>query len=176
MDFSWTAEQDGLYEQAREFAARRVNPVVDARDGVAYFGEQEWRLCGEFGLLGSCVPQRYGGRGHDALTVARVVEGFSRGCRDLGLVFSACAHLFACAMPIAEHGGEELKQRVLPGLAGGDSIGANAITEAEAGSDVFSLRSRAVRDGHRYLLTGTKTFVTNGPVADCFLVYASTEP
>src|SRR5215211_8248264 len=176
MEFFSTAQQDRLYDEAREFARRRVNPAVQERDAVPYFSHREWRLCGELGLLGACVPQRYGGQGHDALTVARLVEGFSRGCSDTGLVFSACAHLFACAMPIAEHGSEELKQRVLPRLAGGDSVGANAVTEADAGSDVFSLRSRAVRDGDRYLLSGTKTFVTNGPVADCFLVYASTEP
>src|SRR5215218_3670973 len=176
MDFSWTAEQDRLYQQALEFAAQRVNPVVEGRDGVPYFGEREWLLCGELGLLGSCVPERYGGRGHDALTVARIVEGFARGCSDTGLVFSACAHLFACAMPIAEHGDDELKSRVLPRLATGEWIGANAITEADAGSDVYALSARAVRDGRHYVLTGTKTFVTNGPVADCLLVYASTEP
>lgn len=79
-------------------------------------------------------------------------------------------------MPIAEHGDEELKERVLPRLASGEWVGANAITEADAGSDVFALSCRAVRDRDRYLLTGAKTYVTNGPVADCFLVYASTEP
>jgi alkylation response protein AidB-like acyl-CoA dehydrogenase len=176
MQFSSSAEQDRLYEEAREFALARVNPAARARDAAAYFSEHEWRLCGELGLLGSCVPEQYGGGGHDALTVARIVEGFAKGCSDTGLVFSACAHLFAVAMPIAEHGDDDLKQRVLPRLAGGEWVGANAITEAEAGSDVFSLQTRAVRDGSRYLLTGTKTFVTNGPVADCFLVYASTEP
>jgi alkylation response protein AidB-like acyl-CoA dehydrogenase len=176
MQFSSSAKQDRLYEEAREFALSRVNPAVRARDEAPYFSEQEWRLCGELGLLGSCVPERYEGAGHDALTVARIVEGFAKGCCDTGLVFSACAHLFAVAMPIAEHGGDDLRERVLPRLASGDWVGANAITEAEAGSDVFSLQTRAVRDGSRYLLTGTKTFVTNGPVADCFLVYASTEP
>jgi alkylation response protein AidB-like acyl-CoA dehydrogenase len=176
MDFSWTAEQDGLYEQAREFAARRLSPELAGRRGSPFRVEPEWRLCGEAGLLGAAVPERYGGRGHDALTVARVVEGFARGCSDLGLVFSACAHLFACAMPIAEHGTDELKQRLLPGLASGALVGANAITEAEAGSDVFSLATRAVRDGSCYRLTGAKTYVTNGPVADCFVVYASTAP
>jgi alkylation response protein AidB-like acyl-CoA dehydrogenase len=176
MEFSSTAEQDRLYAQAREFAARCVNPAVQQRDRMPYFGEQEWRLCGELGLLGGCVPERYGGRGHDALTVARVVEGFARGCDDTGLAFSACAHLFACAMPIAEHASEDLKERVLPLLASGEWVGANAITEADAGSDVFALSSRAVRDGDRYRLTGAKSYVTNGPVADCFLVYASTAP
>jgi L-prolyl-PCP dehydrogenase len=176
MGFSSTAEQDRLYEEARDFATRRVNPAVAQRDGAPYFGEAEWRLCAEAGILGSSIPARYGGGGHDALMVARIVEGFSRGCRDTGLVFSACAHLFAVAMPIAEHGTDELKARVLPRLAAGEWVGANAITEAEAGSDVFSLQTRAVRDRDRYLLTGTKSFVTNGPVADCFLVYASTEP
>jgi L-prolyl-PCP dehydrogenase len=176
MELIPTAEQDRLQEEARHFAAHRVNPAVEARIARPYFSEEEWRLCGEFGLLGSCVPERYGGGGHDALTVAKIVEGFAKGCCDTGLVFSACAHLFAVAMPIAEHGGDELKERVLPRLASGEWVGANAITEAEAGSDVFSLQTRAVRDGTGYLVTGTKTFVTNGPVADCFLVYASTEP
>jgi L-prolyl-PCP dehydrogenase len=176
MQFSSSAEQDRLYEEAREFALASVNSAVRARGATPYFSEQEWRLCGELGLLGSSVPGQYGGRGHDALTVAKIVEGFAKGCSDTGLVFSACAHLFAVAMPIAEHGDDELKKRVLPRLASGEWVGANAITEAEAGSDVFSLQTRAVRDGSRYLLTGTKTFVTNGPVADCVLVYASTEP
>jgi alkylation response protein AidB-like acyl-CoA dehydrogenase len=176
MHLSPTAEQDRLYEEARQFAAQRVNAAIASRVGESYFGAEEWRLCGESGLLGCCVPEQYGGAGHDALTVARIVEGFAKGCSDTGLVFSACAHLFAVAMPIAEHGSDELKARVLPRLASGDWVGANAITEADAGSDVFAMKTSAVRDGDRYRLTGAKTFVTNGPVADCFLVYASTEP
>jgi L-prolyl-PCP dehydrogenase len=176
MAFSCTAEQDRLYLEAREFAEHRVNPAVRRRSGASHLSQEEWRLCGEIGLLGASIPERYGGGGHDALTAARMVEGFARGCSDTGLVFAACAHLFACAMPIAEHGDEELKARVLPRLASGEWVGANAITEADAGSDVFALRTRAVRDGDRYLLTGTKSFVTNAPVADCLLVYATTEP
>jgi alkylation response protein AidB-like acyl-CoA dehydrogenase len=176
MHFSPTAEQDRLYDEARQFAAQRINPAIEARAGRPYFGADEWRLCGELGLLGACVPEEHGGRGHDALTVARIVEGFARGCSDTGLVFAACAHLFAVAMPIAEHGGADLRERVLPRLASGEWVGANAITEAEAGSDVFALQTTAVRDGEEYVLTGGKSFVTNGPVGDCFLVYASTEP
>jgi alkylation response protein AidB-like acyl-CoA dehydrogenase len=175
MSFSSSAEQDRLYNEAREFAAVRVSGTAQERDDANHLAAA-WRLCGEAGLLGACIPRRYGGRGHDALAVARIVEGFARGCPDTGLVFAACAHLLACAMPIAEHGGDDLKSRVLPRLASGEWVGANAITEVDAGSDVFSLTTRAVRDGGRYLLSGSKTFVTNGPVADCFLVYASTEP
>jgi alkylation response protein AidB-like acyl-CoA dehydrogenase len=170
------AEQDQLYEEARQFAVQRVNRAIEARAGTPYFSQQEWRLCGELGLLGACVPEAYGGRGHDALTVARIVEGFARGCSDTGLVFAACAHLFAVAMPVAEHGSDELKARVLPRLVTGEWVGANAITETEAGSDVFALQTKAIRDGDTYMLTGAKSFVTNGPVGDCFLVYASTEP
>jgi L-prolyl-PCP dehydrogenase len=176
MWFSPTAEQRRLYEQAREFAGDRVNPVVEQRAGAPYFAEREWRLSAEAGLLGACIPECYGGGGHDALAVAHIVEGFARGCCDTGLVFSACAHLLACAMPIAEHGDAALKDRVLPKLSGGDWVGANAITEADAGSDVHALATTAVRDGSRYVLNGTKSFVTNGPVADAFLVYASTAP
>jgi glutaryl-CoA dehydrogenase (non-decarboxylating) len=72
MDLSPTAEYERLYEEARQFAAQRINSAIAARAARPYFGEDEWRLCGELGLLGSCVPEQYGGRGHDALTVARV--------------------------------------------------------------------------------------------------------
>lgn len=168
MGFSSTAEQERLHDEARAFARERL-------DGASAFREA-WGRCGEAGLLGASLPVAYGGGGHDALTVAHIVEGFAHGCRDTGLVFSACAHLFACAMPVAEHGDDALKADVLPRLASGEWVGANAITEADAGSDVFALRARAMRAGDEYRITGTKTFVTNGPVADCFLVYASTEP
>jgi alkylation response protein AidB-like acyl-CoA dehydrogenase len=90
-------------------------------------------------------------------------------------VFSACAHLFACAKPIELFADDPLKALVLPRLASGQWIGANAITEAEAGSDVFALRTTARRDGDGYVLNGAKSYVTNGPVADVFLVYASTD-
>src|SRR4051794_41900207 len=86
MEFCSTAAQTQLYEQAREFAGRRVNPAVRARGEAPYFGEQEWRLCGELGLLGSCVPERYGGGGPDALPLAHPVEGFARGRSEAGVV------------------------------------------------------------------------------------------
>ena len=94
----------------------------------------------------------------------------------MGLVFGVLAHLFACAMPIAEHGSAKLRAELLPGLCAGALIGANAITEEQAGSDVSALAARAVRTPDGYRLSGEKTFVSNGPVADVFLVYAVTRP
>jgi alkylation response protein AidB-like acyl-CoA dehydrogenase len=94
----------------------------------------------------------------------------------MGLVFAAAAHLFACAKPIEEFGEEELKNRVLPKLASGEWMGANAITESEAGSDVHALKTSADLDGEEYILNGVKSYVTNGPVADIIVVYARTNP
>ncbi|MCB9749355.1 MAG: acyl-CoA dehydrogenase family protein [Myxococcales bacterium] len=174
MDFSWTDEQSTLHEQALEFARARLRGRDD--DDDRSFARATWRALGDFGALGACLPRAHGGLGLDALTTARVVEGLGHGARELGLVFSACAHLLACAVPVAEHGSAQLQREVLPALASGEQIGANAITEAGAGSDVFSLRTTARRDGDDYVLDGAKSYVTNGPVADQLLVYASTNP
>ncbi|XVV06144.1 acyl-CoA dehydrogenase family protein [Actinosynnema sp. CA-248983] len=135
-----------------------------------------WESCGRLGLLGLSVPVAHGGSGRGFLDTARVAEAFGTGCADMGLVFSALAHLFACAMPIAEHGSARVRERVLPLLASGEWVGANAITEDVAGSDVTALRTTARLDGDHYVLDGVKSFVSNGPVADVFVVYASTEP
>lgn len=176
MDFSWSPSERALYDEALTFARERVNPEIRRRNGKGAFTREEWRLCAEAGLLGLSAPADRGGRGLGALSTALAVEGFARGCEDAGLVFSASAHLFACVMPIAEHADDALQGRVLPKLCSGEWVGANAITEPEAGSDVFALGARAVRDGDDYVVTGNKSYVTNAPVADCFLVYASTEP
>ncbi|CAL9564386.1 L-prolyl-[peptidyl-carrier protein] dehydrogenase [Actinosynnema sp. ALI-1.44] len=162
MDFGWDADDD----------VERVR----ARSWPAAGREELWALCGREGLLGLSVPVEFGGSGRGFLDTARVAEAFGGGCADLGVVFSALAHLFACAMPIAEHGDDRVRKRVLPLLASGEWVGANAITEADAGSDVTALRSTARLDGDHYVLDGVKSFVSNGPVADVFVVYASTEP
>jgi alkylation response protein AidB-like acyl-CoA dehydrogenase len=176
MNFSWTKTQDKLYTTVLTLAREKLNSLPKEQELSQELRSEQWHLCGKFGLLGLCVPERYGGMGLDALTTARVIEAFGRGCEDMGLVFSASAHLFACVMPIFEYGTEQLKEAMLPQLCSGEWKGANAITEKEAGSDVFALKTHAVRDGESYVLTGTKTYVTNGPVADVIIVYASTNP
>jgi alkylation response protein AidB-like acyl-CoA dehydrogenase len=174
MDFRPTEAQSTLATRIFDFARTQVPGRRGPGDHP--FPAEDWQKLGEFGLLGLSVPCEQGGLGLDALGTALAIEAFGRGCEDGGLVFSACAHLFACTMPIAESASPDLKDRFLRRLASGAAIGANAITEAEAGSDVHALRTLAVRDGDVYRLTGTKTYVTNAPVADVLLVYASTNP
>lgn len=169
MEFGWSAAQSELYARSLELA-RSLGP------GRAGFERRRWQMLGEMGLLGLSVPEQYGGMGLDATTTARVVEAFGRGAEDAGLIFSACAHLFAAAMPIVQHGQEALKRRILPAMASGECIGANAITEPSSGSDALALKTRAERRGDAYVLNGDKSFVTNGPVADAWVVYASTAP
>ncbi|HET8840409.1 MAG TPA: acyl-CoA dehydrogenase family protein [Ktedonobacteraceae bacterium] len=171
MNFSWSQEQDELYSCVLSEAQKAFPTPSDQ-----FWTRAQWQQCADMKLSALSVPQRYGGKGYDALTTARAIEAFGRGSQDMGLVFSLAAHLFACTMPIVEHGDEALKSRFLPGLGDGTLIGANAITETQAGSDVFALKTRATRDGDAYVLNGHKSYVSNAPVADLFVVYAVTNP
>ncbi len=128
------------------------------------------------GLTGLVVPEEYGGGGLDPLHTAIALEAFGYGCEDSGLVFSVCAHLLACVVPLAKFGDEEQKQRYLPGVCDGTLIAANAMTEPDSGSDAFALRTRAEPDGDGFRINGTKVFISNSPVADFALVFAVTDP
>lgn len=176
MQFEWDEEQQQLYTRAVRFGSEILSVDTQTREREGCFGRDDWQRCGEQGLLGLSVPARFGGLGLNALTTARVLEGFGKGCDDTGLVFCASAHLFACAMAIVEHGSEDLKARLLPKLCSGEWVGANAMTEAQAGSDAYALRTTCRREGNDFILNGTKTFVTNGPCADVFVVYATSDP
>lgn len=176
MDFSFTADQIELRRRVLDFSARELSKGVCERDRRGEFNAAGWRRSAELGLLGITVPQEYGGLGADALTLVGLLESLGEGCSDNGLSFSIGAHLLAVAMPIVDVGTEEQKRRYLPGLVCGDRIGANAVTEPSAGSDAFAMRARAVRDGSGYVLQGSKSFVTNAPVADVFLVFANVDP
>jgi alkylation response protein AidB-like acyl-CoA dehydrogenase len=175
VDFSLTTEQELLCESLRHLG-RGLNRDLVERDRAGTFSREAWQLCGQVGLPGLPLPEAYGGAGADLLTTGFSLEAFASGCRDEGLIFSLCAHMQSCAMPVAEKGSEELKRRYLPELASGRMIGGNATTEPDAGSDVFAMRTTAVRDGDSYVLNGRKTFVTNGPEADVLLIYALTNP
>jgi alkylation response protein AidB-like acyl-CoA dehydrogenase len=174
MDFSWTKEQLDLRRGAVEFASRRLAEGVTARDREGRFSRSLWDACAEFGLQGLIVPQRWRGGGQDVLSAVAVLEGIGLGAQDNGLVFSVVAHAASCAGPLVEFGREEQQEEWLPGLADGSVIGATAITESDAGSNALALATRAVEDGGDWVLDGSKTFVTNAPIADLFLVYART--
>lgn len=173
MDFSFFPSDERIYADALRWAAENVNPLLgqERRD----FNRNAWDALAEFGLMGLCVPAEHGGKGWNALTSARVNEAFGRACPDRGLLFAAAAHLYAVAMPIAEFGNRSLKQKYLPQLASGKLIGANAISEEGAGSDVFALKTDAVRDGEHFVINGRKSFVTNAPVSDLILAFGITD-
>ena len=122
------------------------------------------------------IPQAYGGLGLELTDLLAVMEGLGYGTRDQGLLFSLNAHLWTNSIPILIYGTEEQKQAYLPKLSDGTLIGANAASEPNAGSDIFSMQTRAIRHGDHYVLNGAKTFVSNAPIADVFVTYATINP
>lgn len=172
MDFELTAEQQELRDAVRAFAREELNHDLEARDESGEFPRAEWRKCAEFGVLGLPVPTEYGGQAQDLVTTTIAMEALGWGCRDNGLVFSLNAQMWAVQMPLVHYGSEEQKRAWLPRLVSGELVGAHAITEPNAGSDVFSLTTRAERRDGGYVLNGQKTFATNAPVADIALAFA----
>jgi len=176
MDFSFSDEQKLLRDNIVKFAQRELNEGAAARDREQTFSRDLWRKCAGVGIQGLPVPEEYGGSGFDALSCAIALEALGYGCRDGGLLFSLCAHLLACVVPVWTHGNAEQKRHYLPGLCDGSLIGMHAITEPGSGSDTFAMRTRAHKDGDRWWISGTKTFVSNGPVGDLAIVFAVTDP
>ena len=176
MTFELTGEQQKLQEAAIAFAKGSLASDMIARDKEAHFDRDAWRRCADFGVLGMPIPQEYGGLGLGLSELLAVMEGLGRGTRDQGLLFSLNAHLWTNSIPILLYGSEEQRRKYLPPLCDGTLVGANAASEPDAGSDIFSMRTRATRDGDHYVLNGTKTFVTNAPVADLFVAYATVNP
>jgi alkylation response protein AidB-like acyl-CoA dehydrogenase len=169
-------EQAELQKAAIDFARASLGRDMIARDRDETFDRDAWMRCAEFGVLGLPIPKEYGGQGLGLTDLLAVMEGLGYGTRDQGLLFSLNAHLWTNSIPILIYGTPEQRQRYLPGLCDGTLIGANAASEPDAGSDIFGMRTRATRDGERYVLSGTKTFVTNAPVADLFVAYATIDP
>jgi alkylation response protein AidB-like acyl-CoA dehydrogenase len=174
MDFATTAEQDALVDKVIAFARQELTGRAAGNDRAARFDRAGWRACAEFGVLGWPVPAPYGGAGLDPLSCVLALEALGYGCTDNGLLFAVNNHLWACTSYLLAHGTEDQRRRWLPRLADGSLVGAHAMTELEAGSDVLSGTTTARRDGDRYLLSGVKTFISNAPVADLFVVFART--
>jgi alkylation response protein AidB-like acyl-CoA dehydrogenase len=175
MDFSYTEEQKLLRDSITKFAQRELNEGVAERDRNQSFSHDLWRKCAAVGIQGLPVPEEYGGSGIDSLSCAIALEALGYGCRDGGLVFSLCAHLLACVVPVWLHGNDAQKRRYLPRLTDGSLVGTHAITEPDSGSDSFSMRTRAERVDNGWLINGSKTFISNGPVGDLAIVFAMTD-
>ena len=174
MNFEWTEDASLLRRAAEEFAAAELTEGAADRDREGAFSREAWEACARFGLQGLLVPPEWGGGGHDLLSAVAIFEGVGRGARDNGLVFSVAAHAASCVGPVVDHGTDAQKREWLPRLADGSAIGATGITEPDSGSSALALGTTARPDGDGWVLDGSKTFVTNAPVADVFVLYART--
>lgn len=176
LDFTFTDEQLAFRTAVRDFAERVVWPGANERDREGRWDPDVWRACGEFGLCGLPVPEEYGGQGADIISTCLALEGLEEGGRDSGLLLSLGAHVCIGAVPIWLHGNEEQRREYLPKLCSGEWVGAFAITEPDAGSDAAGIKTTARPDGDHWVLNGSKTFITNGPIADLVSVVAVTDP
>jgi alkylation response protein AidB-like acyl-CoA dehydrogenase len=157
------------------FAQRELGDGIVDRDAESVFDAKAWKKCAEFGIQGLPIPKEYGGQEAGALTTMLAMEALGYGCTDNGLLFSINAQMWACEIPILRFGTDEQRRRYLPGMVDGSLIAAHGMSEPGSGSDAFSLTTHAELRGDRYVLNGSKTFVTNAPVADAFIVFATTD-
>ena len=164
-----------MVETATRLGQRELGRDLDAREDRAEFDVDGWRRCADFGIQGLPMPERYGGSDVPLPSAVDVLEALGYGCRDNGLLFALGAQMWSVQMPILVFGNDEQRAHYLPLLASGRSIGAHCVTEPEAGSDAFSMRTTAADDGSGFVLNGRKTFITSAPLADVFLVVATVD-
>ena len=163
---------DLLRESVARFAADEIAPLADEIDRSNTHPRELWRKMGDLGLLGITVDETLGGAGMGYLAHAVVMEEISRASASIGLSYGAHSNL--CVNQIYRNGTDTQQRQYLPGLISGEHVGALAMSEHNAGSDVVSLSLRAEQDGDTYRLTGSKMWITNGPDADTYVIYAST--
>jgi acyl-CoA dehydrogenase len=173
MDLRFTEEQEMMRKMVRDFAANEISPFIEKME-KGEFPREILRKMGELGLMGIPVPEKYGGAEMDFTSYIIAIHELSRVSATVGVILSV--HTSVCTNPILYFGTEAQKQNYVPKLASGEYLGAFCLTEANAGSDASSLKSRAVKNGDHYLLNGSKMFITNGGEADVYIVFASTNP
>jgi isovaleryl-CoA dehydrogenase len=173
-DFGHGEDLDLLRETVRSFSTDRIAPRAAEIDKKNEFPRDLWTELGELGLLGITVKEEYGGSELGYLAHVIAMEEISRASGSVGLSYGAHSNL--CVNQLSRWGSDEQKQRLLPKLVSGEFLGALAMSEAGAGSDVMGMRTTAVRDGDDYVLNGSKMWITNAPGADVIIVYAKTNP
>ena len=174
MDFRLSDEQRMMKEMVYKWSVNELGPIQEKVDEEDWFPPDFFKKCAEIGILGITIDEKYGGLGGDVLMQTLAVEEMSRICPGLAMTYAAHSNL--CMNNIHKNASEALKEKYLPPMVRGEKIGALALTEPNAGSDAMSLRTRAEKKGDKYILNGTKMFITNGPIADVMLVYAKTAP
>jgi alkylation response protein AidB-like acyl-CoA dehydrogenase len=174
VDFELAPEQREIQALARDFAAEKIEPHAGEWDRDHRFPRELFAELAELGLMGTCVPEEYGGAGADFLSYILVLEELSRA--DAGVGVTVAVHTSAVTLPILTFGSEEQRARFVPPLARGEHLGSFALTEAEAGSDAGALRTRAEPDGDGWRITGSKQWITNGRYAGTVLLFARTDP
>ena len=172
--FGLGEEIDQLRDAVHQMCQREIAPRAAEIDRNNEFPMELWRTLGNMGLLGITVDETYGGSGQGYLAHAVVMEEISRASASVGLSYGAMSNL--CLNQLQKNGNDEQKARYLPGLCSGEQIGALAMSEANAGSDVVSMQLSARKKGNVYVLNGTKMWITNGPDAHVYIVYAKTDP
>lgn len=176
MDFELTDEQEALRSSVIAFATRELGVDLGTKDRNGTFDREAWDRCARFGIQALPLPAEHGGADADVVTLMVAMEALGYACKDNGLLFSINAQMWACQTPLARFGSDAQKAKYLPGLGDGSLIAAHGMSEPGSGSDAFALRCRANQSETGWVLNGSKTFVTNAPVADLLVVFASTTP
>ncbi|EGQ26683.1 acyl-CoA dehydrogenase [Sporosarcina newyorkensis 2681] len=174
MEFKLSEEHEMIRKMVRDFAEKEVAPSAAQRDEDESFDMNIFHKMAELGLTGIPWPEEYGGIGSDYLAYVIAVEELSRVCASTGVVLSA--HTSLAGWPLFKYGNEEQKQKYLRPLAEGKKVGAYCLTEAGSGSDAGGMKTTAKLDGDDYVLNGSKIFITNGGIADTYIVFAVTDP
>ena len=165
---------DAIRDTVHAFAQEKIAPRAEEIDRTNQFPRDLWPQMGALGLHGITVPEEYGGAGLGYLEHCVAIEEVSRASASVGLSYGAHSNL--CVNQIARNGNDAQKKKYLPKLISGEHVGALAMSEPGSGSDVVSMKTRAVKKGDRYVLTGNKMWITNGPIAETLVVYAKTDP
>jgi butyryl-CoA dehydrogenase len=174
VDLGLTEEQSLLQRTVREFADTEVKPLAKELDETGHFPRENFRKAAELGLTGVAVPEQYGGAGMDHISYTIMIEEISRVCASTGVILSVQNSLYCD--PVLRFGTEEQKKKFLLPFARGERIGCYALTEPQAGSNAAALRTKAVLKGDKYVINGTKAWITNGGAADAAIVYTNTQP
>ena len=174
LNFGLGEDIEMLRDQVYQFAQNEIAPLAEQADADNQFPNQLWTKLGDMGLLGVTVSEQYGGSDMGYLAHTIAMEEVSRASGGIGLSYGAHSNL--CVNQIFKNGNDAQREKYLPKLVSGEHIGALAMSEPNAGSDVVSMKLKAEKRGNKYILNGNKMWITNGPDAHTFVIYAKTDP